>query len=128
MQRLPQITRFWLCLLCVLLVATRISGMHLHLCFDGAEPPISVHLNDFGADIGHQQSSHGHSDVELTLSGDWLVKKSAAALDLLVAVILATVLVLVTNVAAPAFIRHRTSPVPLSAAFRLQPPLRGPPL
>jgi hypothetical protein len=45
------VVRTCLTVLCIAILATHVSGAHLHLCFDGGDPPASVHLT---ADVNGQ--------------------------------------------------------------------------
>ena len=57
------------------------SHAHLHYCFDGQEPPVSVHFGD-GIDPGHEHdaghddddSHHDDRDVELNRTDQALAK------------------------------------------------------
>lgn len=127
MSRPSTAVRCGLWLLCAALLLTRMSGEHLHLCFDGADPPISMHTDGSEFDVLDEQSGHCPADVKVRLSADALVKKSVMALDVSAAMVRAFVLVLVADTHPPKFSHFRTpSPLP-SAAFFLRPPLRGPP-
>jgi hypothetical protein len=64
-------------LLCGVLLLTRLGGTHLHLCFDGSEPPISLHVADAGDH--HPGESAPHADQDVALGADLLVKKPAVA-------------------------------------------------
>jgi hypothetical protein len=78
----PMISRFaphtrWIWLLCIVLLAVRMSGAHLHLCFDGAEPPFAIHAgdiaghDDFLGDHGFSDHSfHNHSFSDHSLNND----------------------------------------------------------
>lgn len=64
-------------LLCVLLIAVRISGAHWHLCLDGSEPPQAMQIGE--ADL--HPEGEGHQDVDLKLIGDALAKNLTNGLD-----------------------------------------------
>ena len=110
-------------LLSVTLLVTRIVGNHLHLCFDGAEPPVSMHTIDVDE---HHSSDTTHDDQDVQLPSATIVKHSGHTDDpLLLFVLLACVLWVVTPQRAPI---HRRSCVPrLDTSFVYLPPLRGPP-
>jgi hypothetical protein len=51
----------WTSVACLAVVFAGFSNAHLHYCFDGQEPPVSVHLTD-GIDrthTHHERTSHG---------------------------------------------------------------------
>ena len=114
-------------LVCVAVVALRIGGSHLHLCFDGGEPPLSLHLADSGQHHGDEAATAPHSDQDVSIGSEALVKKSSAVLDLAaLAFAFALLLFFLPRVRDPLpafFAPPRLSP----ARTRLRPPLRGPP-
>src|SRR5689334_14340036 len=87
MLRLGPKAKILLGVLCILVVAMRTAGAHLHLCFDGSEPPASVHFDGDG--LAHHDDEHAnapaeqHSDVDISLIADALVKLGTVDLDLL---------------------------------------------
>jgi hypothetical protein len=127
--RFAQRSRLVLAVLCAALVALRIAGAHLHLCFDGSEPPVSLHVADAGAHHGDGHAdvvSGGHIDRDVAMSGDFVAKKSAG--DLLAPFfILAFTLALLAVAPRRGLPADYRSPHPLPARARLRPPLRGPP-
>jgi hypothetical protein len=111
-------------LLSVTLLVTRIAGTHLHLCFDGMEPPVSMHLLDVDS---HDGSDAAHNDRNVELPGATLAKAAstlADALFLFSAVLLCLLLL-------PDSVRHvrprSRLAVFLESLKLLRPPLRGPP-
>ena len=114
-------------LLCVAVVALRIGGSHLHLCFDGGEPPLSLHLADSGQHHGDGAATAPHTDQDVSIGSEALVKKNSAVLDF-------TALAFAFTLFLFFLPRLRDPPpgflVPLRlspARTRLRPPLRGPP-
>lgn len=121
--------RVLLSLLCVIILATRIAGAHLHLCLDGMESPASVQLD---ADTSHRESEDGagkrRHDLDLSLAGEALAKKFDGALEL-PALLGATVLLLIAFAASlPLILDSDARPLPGRPLYRIRPPLRGPPL
>jgi hypothetical protein len=127
MRSLAPVARYVLWLLCAVILITRISGAHMHLCFDGTEPLVSVHAEESRHDVGHELSNRGHSDLEVSLGGDALFKKTFVAGDLTIALLAALAVLMIGAIDTPKVARPRASPVLLSRAFLLHPPLRGPP-
>ena len=82
MRFLSRHARITLALLCAVLIAARIGGAHLHVCFDGSEPPVSLHLVE--ASQHHEQDPSGftHVDQDMSLGGEYLGKKPAPGSDL----------------------------------------------
>src|SRR5690349_13843461 len=82
-MRLGTYTRTLLILLCIGLVIMRVGGAHLHYCFDGSEPPVTLHVESHGAHHSDPGvSASGHADMDVALGVDALIKKSLF-LDLL---------------------------------------------
>lgn len=128
--------RWILAALCLALLVLRVSGAHLHLCFDGSEPPLSYHVADSGIHhagdaehahagehAGHERS---HDDRDLDVGQDLLVKQSAGK-DISLALITCALLLFV--IARPRAVQHAAfdPPPPGSRQFHFRPPLRGPP-
>lgn len=117
----------WTVVLAVL--AVRASDTHLHLCFDGQEPPASVHLADGSV---HHDEDHGgddatHADKDINPFIGTIVKSDDDAQPLL-AFIVGTLLsfdLIPLDHAVPAFAREH--PLASDPPFYLRPPLRGPP-
>jgi hypothetical protein len=115
-------------LLCVALVAVRATGMHLHLCFDGAEPAASLHLTDDGTAGATHLVGTGpaHDDLDLSLIDEVLGKLSKSSFNLPVVLLTCALLFLFPRAATPI-------PRPVLwggfASFPrfIRPPLRGPP-
>jgi len=116
-------------LLFILAVMLRIGGAHAHYCFDGSEPPVTLHLSsDFGRHhSGESPSAAEHADVDVSLATEALVKKSNPNLDLpaLLAVFVGLSFLL---------LQPRQSPIPFysllpirARSLHIRPPLRGPP-
>jgi hypothetical protein len=110
-------------LLCLTLLVTRIVGSHLHFCFDGLEPPVSIHTIDTEE---HHETDTVHDDQDVQLPSATLVKQSGSTDD---AMFLLAVFACVLLGLIPALV-----PIPRSArrprfrpAFVLLPPSCGPP-
>lgn len=120
-------TRPWFLILIFAVLITRLGGVHLHLCFDGQEPPASIHVMDDPAhnDAHHIQEQHTDQDVEVF---DAVLTKSKGAVDLpmlFAACLLLLVLMRPTGRQWPPDAFHRIFP---PQSFALRPPSRGPPL
>lgn len=131
-------TRNCLWLLCCLLLALRVSGMHVHLGDAHDHAPLGMHIPNVGLDHEfHYEHEHahdqdetlhthaGHSSVDIGLENQALGKKVSydAGLWLMAAVLLCLLL-------APRELRlaqPRRALPPFTRSPRLRPPLRGPP-
>jgi hypothetical protein len=114
-------------LACALLILARVSGTHLHLCFDGHEPRSSLHwVEDGEADL-HFGANSPHEDLDVSLVGNVLVKQDTAGLDLL-PILFAAAIVLGLVRLAGRRVSYPRLPVPVpTLLFDLRPPPRGPP-
>lgn len=113
-------------LLCGILLLLRIGGAHLHLCFDGQEPPVTAHLLDGGVEHLHGSTTHEHQDENIDDGSASLVKKSTVDVDLLPLLFAALVLWIVLP--RPGMPRFRGNLLPaFHVSSHLRPPLRGPP-
>lgn len=113
--------QFFLALLSVLVLLPRVGGPHLHLCLDGLEPPVTLHLAD---DAAHPAGDQVHDDRTVDMSSPVLGKAWPPGLD----GALLTLAVLLLFAASPVVPRPVRSVVrfDLPPPF-LRPPLRGPP-
>src|SRR5690242_12528275 len=103
----------WIWLLCLVLLAVRMGGAHLHLCFDGMEPPLAVHAGDIVEHGDEHASQHHdenankqHADVDLNLVDNGIAKtiKQIAAMPILLAALIVLCLQgLVRTLPAPAY-------------------------
>lgn len=118
-------SKFFIALLCIFVVMMRVGGAHVHFCFDGSEPPATVHMD---SDEGlHHADEGAHTDLDVSLSGDTLIKKFDLNLQSLL--LLAAAILLINFAAALSISRVRFDSLPrLLSQFAFQrPPLRGPP-
>lgn len=130
--------RKFLWLLCCLLLALRVSGMHVHLGDAHEDAPLGMHVPNVGLDHElHHEHEHahdqdealhthsGHVSVDIGLENQALGKKASydAGSWLMAAVLLCLLL-------APRELRlaqPRHALPPLTHPPHLRPPLRGPP-
>jgi hypothetical protein len=99
------------------------SGAHGHLCFDGQEPPVSIHMDALGEHPDHAANEQ-HVDADVDLSQPLLAKLTKIDLPLLlVAALLLAVLLEKTS-----FVVSNYSHTYSSRLAGLRPPLRAPPV
>lgn len=127
MSGLRPSTRSWFPLLIFAVLMTRLSGIHLHLCFDGQEAPASIHVIEHPThnDAHHVERQHTDKDVEVF---DAVLTKSKGSLDL--PILLGACLLLLLSMRStgrqwPLDAFYRVFSLP---SFALRPPSRGPPL
>lgn len=123
MKALLRQHKFLIWSLCVALLAVRIAGAHWHLCFDGSEPPATVHVGD--GTVGHHGDHRAeHSDVDLNLVDNGLLKLLGKQLAIALALVALFTLLLQPRRSAP--IPYRAKCFPAAYLHQLPPP-RGPP-
>ncbi len=126
MFRFSSRTRVVLALLCAALLASRIAGAHLHLCLDGGEPPVSLHVADDGEHHAEDSGEAPHADRDVVLGGDYLSKK-AGQVDLGFVVLALALLLFVLPRVRPRPPQFFLPPRPRTARIHGVPPTRGPP-
>jgi hypothetical protein len=124
--RLAPKTRLVLALVCATLVALRIAGAHLHLCFDGSEPPVALHIGESGGHHGEELAGFTHSDRDVNVSGDYLSKKPGATVDLGALCSFLALLLFVISLRTPLPVHRLPRPARRVLTHGLPPP-RGPP-
>ena len=98
------------------------SGAHGHLCFDGQEPPMTVHMDALSEHLQHD-SSEQHVDADVDLSQFLIVKIVKVDLPWLIAAALLLVLFFKQPASFVTFYVRVFS----SRLIGLRPPLRAPP-
>lgn len=113
-------------LLGFVLLLSRVSDDHLHLCFDGQEPPIALHVQDVGLHHLGMDASQGHADQDVDLVSIAPARFKSPGLN---GALLFTLCLLLASLprtrVRPRFDPPRT--IKSTPPF-LHPPLRGPPL
>ena len=100
------------------------SGAHGHLCFDGQEPPISVHMEMMAEHADHHAADEQHVDADVDLSQPLLAKLTKIDLPLLIA----AALLLAMWFEKISIVVSNYSPTYSSRLTGLRPPLRAPPV
>jgi len=114
-------------MLAVALLLVRVGESHLHLCLDGQEQAVALHVEDTPEHRGTDASTSGHNDRDIDTSNlPWAKKVGMDELPLLLLVlsILSLLLPAVRNTPPPSRLLIPVVARPAS----LLPPLRGPPL
>jgi hypothetical protein len=127
-HRFAHRSRFLIVFACVAMVVLRVGGLHVHMCLDGSEPPMSFHIEDSGVHhLDEVATGDAHEDRDLAIAADLVVKKPFADLDLSLLAALGVLLLFL--LARPReLLPFPSLPARLrSARTRLRPPLRGPP-
>lgn len=99
------------------------GGLHGHFCFDGQEPPVSVHMDLLSGHPDHEHGDETHIDADAELVESILFKLTKIDLPLLI-----TALVYALLLIGPTRSFPRTVLQPFTNKyFLLRPPLRAPP-
>jgi len=119
-------SRGWLLSLVVLaFVCARITGAHLHLCFDGGEPSLELHTTD-SAHLDHHDGNQNHDDVDVDPVSYALAKHAKYDVSE-PALIVVTSRLEAAPASSPAIAYHGAH-TPRAPPRFLRPPLRAPPL
>ncbi len=122
MKRMHFALILWLALT---FVGAQLMGAHLHLCFDGSEPPATLHVADTDHHADHH-TSDAHDDLDVSAFGEAIAKLGQLQLDLPV-ILLAVLLLPLLLGGRHGLPAERPRPF-VSPPLFLRPPLRGPPL
>lgn len=118
--------------LCVFVVTLRLLGAHAHLCFDGREPPVTLHITDaidaHHADEASSGLSASHDDLDVGVASDLLLKRIEASFDMVVLFTAFFLLLAFMPASRHAPVRRDDPPpAPAAALPHFRPPLRAPP-
>ncbi len=128
MARSSLISRIWIVIVSIAVLAMPVSAAHLHLCFDGNEPPATLHASEHGAHHSDSGASAVHHDVDVSLASSALAKKYDASLELPGLIASAFVILLMPHSGTPISPPDRAATLVPSPQLRLLPPLRAPPV
>jgi hypothetical protein len=109
------------------LLPMRFANAHLHLCADGQQPPVSIHVQDAPTHFEAADSAAGHDDRDVEVPTAKAVVKVDSADQLALAFIgqyfFALYLPPLTGEPVPTYAANPLLPAPSD----LRPPTRGPP-
>jgi hypothetical protein len=120
-------SKFLIVALCVAVFALRVGGLHVHMCLDGSEPPLSFHVVDSGVHHLDETGETAHEDRDMALASDVVLKKLFGDLDYTLLAILSAVLLILLPRPRESFVFPDTPSRFRCARIRLRPPPRGPP-
>jgi hypothetical protein len=120
--------RALLTLVAIAVIAMPASGVHLHLCFDGAEAPATVHFGEDGKGHTEPATQGTHSDTDVELGAPAVAKKADRTFDLPSLMVVAHVLLRVPVPAQAVLPETDDATVIVSSSYRILPPLRAPPV
>jgi hypothetical protein len=120
--------RVLLTLIALAVVAMPASGVHLHLCFDGAEAPSAMHFAEDGNSHNEPGTHATHSDTDLELGAPAVAKKVDNSLDLPTLMVMAGLLFRLPAPAPAVLPETDDATIVVASTYRLLPPLRAPPV
>jgi hypothetical protein len=109
---------------CAAFLSLRLVGDHLHFCFDGSEPLVSVHGDD--GDVHHAEVDMAAPHVDVNVDLMTVVFKGASDVFIPLA-LLAALLLFFLPLVRLRRIEFYLQLLPDSRFHHLRPPLRGPP-
>ena len=127
MRHLPGSTRLLIWTVVMTVLVVRASDTHLHLCFDGQEPPATVHFADASVhqDEHHEGQDHADEDVDPFVGA--FTKSDDGDVDIASFIIASVLLAWMPRARdeppQPSDLPYATAGPP----HHVRPPLRGPP-
>jgi len=108
-----------------------VSNSHLHVCLDGQEAPVSLHMDDVD-DAGIASQASSHDDIELPVASVAIVKKFDLGIQWSWLIFVPLVMLIIEGLLRAAGLQiPRSRRIPLvfsSVSFAFRPPLRAPPV
>ena len=111
----------------IALLPMRFANAHLHLCADGQEPPVSIHMQDAPTHFDASDSAPGHDDRDVEVPAAQAVVKVDSTDQLTLACIGQYFFALYLAPDAGESPAALAATPHLPAPFDLRPPTRGPP-
>jgi hypothetical protein len=115
----------WTVVLAVLTV--RASDTHLHFCYDGQEPPTTVHFADASVHDDEHHGGEDHADKDFDPFVGLLLKQGGSDADLALPTYVVAAILLLPPATVIVPVASDSLPPHASPPFYLRPPLRGPP-
>lgn len=129
MIRRSRLHQPWLLVpLCALLLVMRVGGAHLHLCFDGSEPPVAVHLLYAGLHHAEPCVDGEPQDKDVAVGENVLVKLPKLGLEDVPAPLLTVIVLWCLLKTREALQARSASALAFSDFHSIRPPPRGPPI
>lgn len=114
--------------LCIIMLVVRSSDAHVHLCFDGQAPPVTVHFENDAEPVGQfLEAKLQHHDLDIDVGADLVSKLPKLDLPFL-ALLFTSFLVVAALLGKPPLAISRSARFQLKPPSYLRPPLRGPPI
>lgn len=129
--------RALLTLVALAVIAMPASGVHLHLCFDGAEAPSTMHFGEDGnghsdhadhSDHAEPGTHAAHTDTDVELGAPAVAKKVGNSFDLPALIAVAGLLFRLPAPAPAVLPETDDATIVVASTYRILPPLRAPPV
>lgn len=121
---MPKISPHYAFVALALWLLSNWAGAHGHYCFDGQEPPISVHMHLNGHEVHEHHPDEVHQDADIELGKSVLAKLSKIDLGLVLLAALALVLLVLPRAGFARIFRPFYPP----SSLYWRPLLRAPPV
>lgn len=120
---MPKLSSYFAFVALALWLLSNWMGAHGHYCFDGQEPPISMHMHLDGHEVHDHHPDETHQDADIELGKSVLAKPGKVDLGLILLTALALVLLIRPRPGLTRTYRRFYPPPPLY----WRPLLRAPP-
>jgi hypothetical protein len=114
-------------LLCTIFLVIQSTDAHVHLCLDGQEAAVSIHI-EHGAGLNEHLAEIGldHRDLDIDLGIGSITKLPKVDLPVM-ALLFSALLIAFNLLGKPPLARSRSTRFRFQSPSHLRPPLRGPP-
>jgi hypothetical protein len=127
MELRSRFARFLLWTVVLAVLTVRASDTHLHFCYDGQEPPTTVHFADASVHDDEHHEGEDHADKDFDPFVGLLLKHGSSDADLALPTYVVAAVLLLPPVTDIVPVASDSLPEHTSPPFYLRPPLRGPP-
>jgi hypothetical protein len=114
-------------LLCTIFLVIQSTDAHVHLCFDGQEPAVSIHIES-STELTQHLTKVGldHHDLDIDLGVNSITKLPKVDLPIL-ALLFAALFIAFNLLGKPPLAQSRSTRFRYQSPSHFRPPLRGPP-
>ena len=114
-------------LLCTIFLVIQSTDTHVHLCFDGQKPAVSIHVES-GTELNEHLTEVGlnHHDLDIDLGVNSITKLPKVDLPIL-ALLFSALFIAFNLLGKPPLDQSRSTRFRYQSPSHFRPPLRGPP-
>ena len=114
-------------LLCTIFLVIQSTNAHVHLCFDGQEPAVSIHIES-STELTQHLTRVGldHHDLDIDLGVNSITKLPKVDLPIL-ALLFSALFIAFNLLGKPPLAQSRSTRFRYQSPSHFRPPLRGPP-